>query len=103
MDAGGLERLNEPRAQAESDAVAVPELDATARHETDEARFGQRLAVLGHAEQVLPRFLVADVLARVDVAGADTVLQRNAPVPARAARDRGGVRRPRNHVRYLHR
>ncbi len=58
MNAGGLERLDESRAQAERDAVCVPELAATAGHEADEARLGQRLGVLGHAEQVpqpLPR------------------------------------------------
>ena len=91
-----------PEASPSATQLPIPELAATPGHEADHARLGQRRCVLGIAEQVPQRFLVADVLARVNVPGADTVLQRNAPVPSRRARGRHRVWRARSLVRHLH-
>ena len=103
MNARGLERLEEPEPRPSATQLRFQNLRR--RPVTKRMKRGSvnGCGVLGHAEQVAQRFLVADVLARVDVPGADTVLQRNAPVPSCAARDRGGVRRARNLVRHLHR
>ena len=86
VDAGGFERFEESRGQSQRDAVAIPEQLAPAGDKAQEARVGQRL--LAHrAHQVVERLGVAQVGAAVDVAVADAMLQRDAPLPA------GGPRR----------
>ena len=49
------------------------------------ARFGQRFAIqIG--EQCRRRFIIADIVGAIDIAIADPVLQRDAPLPASIAR-----------------
>ena len=69
--------------------VSVPYALAPARHEGDMPRFGQRLAVqVSHQDR--SGLLLAHEAAGVDVAVADAMLQRDAPLPAGAVR--GGAR-----------
>src|SRR5256884_2406990 len=95
IDAGRLERLHESTRQSDGDAVFVPEFLAHAGCELQDARLGEGSAVeVTHQRAV--RFVVADVGAGIDMAVADAVLQRYAPLPPgrtrRGARVRG--RRP---------
>ena len=89
VDIGGLDRLEKPGRQTQGDAVAVPDALAPARHEGDVPRFVQRLAVqVSHQDR--SGVLLAHEAAGVDVAIADAMLQRDAPLPAGAVR--GGAR-----------
>src|SRR6187431_2399733 len=85
VDVGGLDRLEEPGRQTQGDAVAVPYALASARHEGDVPRFVQRLAVqISHQDR--NGVLLAHEATGVDVAIADAMLQRDAPLPAGAVR-----------------
>src|SRR5207302_6229394 len=80
VDARRLERLHETAGQAYRHAVAVPELPAPTGGEFEDPRLRERAAVeVAHQRAV--HFVVADVLARIDVAVAGAVLQRYAPLP----------------------
>ena len=92
VDAGRFQRLHEAAGEADRDAVPVPEFPAHAGDEAQRPRIGERFAV-EVGEQGRGGLVVADVVAAVDVAVAGAVLQRNAPLPARAARRRARVRR----------
>ena len=94
MDAGRFQRLDEARRQADRDDVADPGLAPPAGREPKRPRLGHRLAV-EVGEQGRSRLVLADVARAIDVAVADPVLQRDAPLPAGLARDRARVRRDR--------
>src|SRR5207248_4809906 len=68
-----------------------PKLAAVAAGELEHARLGERFPVhIG--EEGRRGLVIADEIARIDVAVADAVLERNAPLPARLARGRTRVR-----------
>src|SRR5690606_25247266 len=92
VDAGRLERLEESGRQPERETVLVPKLLAASCDEFDDARLGAWGAIQIR-EQGRNRLIVADVLARIDIAVADAMLQRNAPLPAGFARGGTRVRR----------
>ena len=102
VDAGRFERLEESAREADGDAVAIPRLAAPAGREPQRPRIGQRLAVEPR-QQLRGGLVVADEVAAVDVAVADAVLQRNAPLPARLARRGARVGRQRPDVLAGHR
>src|SRR5215467_1971095 len=81
MDTGGLERLHEAGGQPDRDAVPQPHPPAPPGYEAQRPRVGQRPAI-EVAEQRVACFLVTEVRARIHVAVADAMLQRNAPLPA---------------------
>ena len=89
MDAGRFERLDEAARQAHRDDVAVPGLLAAAGGEGEAARVRERLA-LEIVEQHPLRLVVADMRARIDVAVAHPVLQRDSPLPAGFVRGGAG-------------
>ena len=85
MDAGGFQRFEKAAGEPQRDAVLVPELLAPAGREAQEPRLRQRLAVQV-GQQRGRRLIVADEAAAIDIAVADAMLQRNAPLPAGLAR-----------------
>src|SRR5262249_23536128 len=73
VDTGGFQWLEKAGRQPHRDAIAVPIEFASAGHEAQETRLGQRLAIRCH-EQVLQRLLVRAVSAGVNVAITHSVL-----------------------------
>ena len=98
MDAGRFQRLEEAGGKAERDAIPVPHLAPLAGREAEPVGVGELLAVEVGEQQLLGG-IVVDMLARIDVAVADAVLERDAPLPARLARGRPRVGRERRSVR----
>src|SRR5262245_12985364 len=96
VDVGGLYRLEKPGGEAHGDDVAVPDALAPPWREGNMPWLGQRLAVqISHQDR--RGVLLAHEATGVDVAIADAMLQRNAPLPA------GAVRRgPRHRDQGLH-
>ena len=85
VDRGRFQGFDEARGQADGDAVLHPGLFAPPGDEADQPRIGQRLAVqIG--QQCAVGLVVGNVGRRVDIAIADPVLQRDAPLPARFTR-----------------
>jgi hypothetical protein len=91
VDRSRFERLEEPAREPERDDVLVPRLLAPPGEEAQLVGRGERLA-LEVGEQHFGRLVVGDVRRAVDVAVAHAVLQRDVPLPARAARGRAGDR-----------
>ena len=91
VDAGALERLEESAGEAQRDDVLVPGLAAPPGDVADQPRLEQR-RTLEIREQFGARGLLGDVRAAIHQAVADAVLQRNAPLPAGAARHGARVR-----------
>ena len=89
MDAGGFERLEKPRRQAEREAIADPHAFAQPRGKTQHARIGNRRTAQTLA-QFFGRVVIPDEVAAIDEAIARPVLERNTPLPPR--RSRGGHR-----------
>ncbi len=89
MDAGRLQRLEEPARQAERDDVAVPALASTPGGEAQMAGIAQQLA-LQAAQQLCLGGLGVQILAAIDQAIAHPVLKRDAPLPPRLARGGAG-------------
>src|SRR5258708_16749912 len=85
MNAGRLERLQEAAGQPDRHNILTPHFAALAGLKWNEARLrdGGALQVV---EQCCCGLGVAAVLTAEYVAGAGTVLQRNAPLPSRCAR-----------------
>ncbi len=82
VDAGGFQRLQEARRQPQRHAIFVPGLLAPAGGEAQRQRFGQRLAFeIGQQRLAAPSSSPMK-RAAIDMAVADAVLQRNAPLPA---------------------
>ena len=90
MDTGRLQRFHEAAGQSQGDAVPAPELLAPAGGEFQQPGLVQRGAVQ-IVEQGGDRFVVAHVAAAKDVAVADAMLQRYAPLPAGIAGGRAGI------------
>src|SRR5688572_2889837 len=101
MDAGGLEGFDEATGQSDGDTVASPGLAALPRAELDDPRLEERLA-LDIGQQFSLRLLIAEIAAAVHHAVADAMLQWNAPLPARLARNRARKRNRRTHGFGLH-
>ncbi len=91
MDRGRLERFEETAGKPQRDHVLLPRPGPVARRKAQLVGLGQRLAVeIG--EQQAGRFVLAHVLRAIDMAVADPVLQRDAPLPPRRPRRRAGQR-----------
>jgi len=90
VNAGRFQRLHEAGGKTDGDAVAIPRCTPASGDEAQRTRLAQRFAVEVR-EQGRGRLVVADVLAAIDVAVADPMLQRNAPLPAGRVRGRAGV------------
>src|SRR5687768_824290 len=89
MNAGGLERLHESGRKTDGHTVVDPEALTPPSHKLEQPRLRERPSIeIG--EQPLSRLVIADMVARVHIAIADTMLQRNAPLPASTAS--GGAR-----------
>ena len=81
MDAGRFERFEEARRQPDGDDIVHPHRLPATGGEAQRARIGERLPIeIG--EQRRRRFIIRNTGARVDIAIAGAVLQRNAPLPA---------------------
>src|SRR3546814_4395117 len=79
-----------------------PGLLALARLETQHARFGHRFAVeIG--EQGRRRLVVRNIGARIDIAVAGAMLERDAPLPARRAPGRSRIGMKVRRARRRHR
>ena len=84
VDAGGFQRFDKAGGQAQRHHVEVPCLRAHAGLKPQRARFGQDFPF--HVRQQHPaRLVLVHVPAAKDMTIAGTVLQRNAPLPPRAA------------------
>src|SRR5262249_24406695 len=98
MNARRLERLQEYPCEAERDQVLVTELATSARRKAQKARLGLRSAV-EIREQCGCGLVVTDVAAAVDIPVADSMLQRNSPLPpgrvSQGARERPELARTR--------
>ena len=95
MDAGRFKRLHESAGQADRDAVAMPLLLPGAGAEAQEIGLGQDFP--GNvAEQPLERRIPLQTATAIDNPVADSVLQRNPPLPTGVVRHgaRIGHRRP---------
>src|SRR6185312_13948586 len=79
--AGGLQRLQEPRRQPDRNTILVPGQTPPPGGEPERQRLAQGPA-LEAGEENVPRLIVTDEFAAVDVSITDPVLQRNAPLPA---------------------
>ena len=90
MQAGRFQRFQKAARQPDGDAVLVPQLLALARLEFHPERIGAGRAVKVRQQHAFGLGIV-DELAGIDVAIASAVLQRNAPLPARAVRGGAGV------------
>ena len=98
VDAGRFQRLEETRRQTDRDDVLLPGLRAAvpARSEPGAGRPAASPSRL--ASKVCGSFVVADQVGRIDVAVADPVLQRDAPLPAGRARRAARIRRDGRHA-----
>src|SRR6185437_4475026 len=85
-----FQRLDEIARKADADAVVDPRTRPAAGVEADQVRIAQRLA-FEVAEELLARLVDVEMLAREHEPRAHPMLQRDAPLPARAVGDRTGV------------
>src|SRR5207302_2055010 len=85
------QRLEKSRGKPERNDVLDPWLPAVTGLEAKRPRIGQRLTV-EIREQRRRRLIVRDMLARIDVAVANPVLERNSPLPASRPRRRSRER-----------
>ena len=102
VDAGRFERFQEAARQAQRDDVAVPRALAAPGDEAKVAGVGLCLA-LDIRQQRRGGGIVGEIAAAIDIAVADAVLERNAPLPPRLARDRPRVGERRADVGAGHR
>src|SRR5438105_8145673 len=91
-DARRFQRLEKAGREPQRDDVLVPELAAVTAGELEQAGIRKRLAV-EVGEQSGSRVVIADEAARIDVAAADSVLERDAPLPTSLAGRRARVGR----------
>src|SRR3546814_7235582 len=92
MDRGRFERLEKTTGKPQRDDILLPRAVAVSAGEAQHVRYGERFAVeIG--EQQRHRLVVAHVERRIDMAVAEAMLERDAPLPARRARGRAGERR----------
>src|SRR6185312_2719413 len=82
MNAGRLERLQEPRGEPERETIADPGARAAAGLEAQMPGSGYRRA-LQALQQVRRGFVIRKMRAGIHVAVTDAMLQRNAPLPTR--------------------
>src|SRR5690348_8453786 len=80
LNPGRLERLEEARGEPHRDTVAAPGLAAHPGGELEQPRLAQGSS-LEAAEELCPGFVVRHQPAAIDVSVADTMLQRNPPLP----------------------
>ncbi|VVT14865.1 conserved hypothetical protein [Sphingomonas aurantiaca] len=95
IDARRFERLEEPRRKADRDDVADPAAAAATGAELENSRIGERRA-LDRGDQCIGGGLVREMRARIDIAVANAVLERDAPLPPGWFRGRAriGLDRP---------
>ena len=91
VNARAFERLHEPAGESQCHDVLVPHLASATGHVADEARLGQR-RTFQVGEQLGARLILRQVRTAEDKPVADPALQRYAPLPSGAARDRARVR-----------
>ena len=101
MQPGRFQRFEKAGGQPQRQAVAAPHPAAASGDEAQRARRADRRAVQPR-HQLRLRRVVVDEAAAIDIAVADAVLQRDAPLPARLAPDGQGVRRRRRVAGALH-
>src|SRR5579864_7040714 len=87
VNARRFQRLQEPRREAERDAIAVPHLAPLAARETKAIGVSELLTIEVREEQLFGA-LVIDVLARINKAVAGAMLKADAPLPSRLPRRR---------------
>ena len=91
MDRGRFERLEEAAGKAERDHILLPQTRAVSGGEAQPVGFGQGPAVEA-GEQKLQRGILVHVSRGIDVAVADAVLERDAPLPTGGAGRGAGQR-----------
>ena len=91
IDAGRFQRLEKPTGQANRDTVFIPQFPPFAGQEEKLLRISQGLP-FQILHQRIDGVLVTDIAIAIDMAVADPVLQRNAPLPATHARRCASVR-----------
>ena len=90
VDRGGLQRLDEAAGQTQRHDVLIPGLAPLAGAVADQARRDQGLTLdLGRQHRL--GLVVAHVVAAIDKAVANPVLQRDLPAPAGPVRDGAGI------------
>src|SRR3546814_9531803 len=91
MDRGRFQRLEKAAREPDRDAIAVPDRLAMPRDEAQPVGVGERRAGQPRAQQSLG-FVMLQMRARIDMAVAGAVLERDAPLPPRLARGRARER-----------
>ena len=91
VDAGRFERLEEPAGEPDRNDILDPRLLAVPGLEAKQPRLGKRRPVEVR-EEVVGGFIVADMRARIHVAVARPVLERDPPLPAGSPRGRASQR-----------